>query len=140
MKEFITHSESDTIELACGIAASLPTKTIIFLEGELGAGKSVFARALIRSLAKDSDLNVPSPTFTLLQTYETPRAPIWHYDLYRMKEPEEIGELSWDDALADGIVLIEWPERLDYLKPPGRTIRIETISGHPNSRKISIEE
>ena len=140
--ETISHSEDDTVTFARDLAETLPGilagRQILFLEGDLGAGKSVFARALIRALAQDPELTVPSPTFNLLQTYETPKGTVWHYDLYRLKEPEEMEELSWDDALTSGIVLIEWPGKLDYLKPEGITIAIEPLGSSPNSRKIRI--
>ncbi|PZP55620.1 MAG: tRNA (adenosine(37)-N6)-threonylcarbamoyltransferase complex ATPase subunit type 1 TsaE [Micavibrio aeruginosavorus] len=137
-EETISYSEEETAELAKRFAGTLPARQILFLEGDLAAGKSVFARALIRELAGEPDLTVPSPTFNLLQVYETPIGPVWHYDLYRLKEPDEIEELSWNDALSSGIVLIEWPERLEHLKPEGITVAIEPISGSPNSRKITI--
>ncbi len=138
-EETISYSEEETAALAKRFAGSLPPRQILFLEGDLGAGKSVFARALIRELAGDPYLTVPSPTFNLLQVYETAKGPIWHYDLYRLKEPDEIEELSWDDALSGGIVLIEWPEKLEHLKPEGLTIRIEPVMGSPNSRRITID-
>lgn len=138
MPEIITNSEEETNEFAKSFAKTLPANQIIFLNGPLGAGKSVLARALIRALCDDDSLNVPSPTFTLLQTYETPSGLIWHYDLYRLKEPDEMEELSWDDALSGGIVLIEWPEKLEHLKPAGVTIDIEPLS--PTSRKITVSE
>lgn len=138
LKEIISHSENETIALAAELSRTLPAKQVIFLTGDLGAGKSVFARALIRELTGDPDLNVPSPTFNLLQTYETTKGPIWHYDLYRLKDPDEMEELSWDDALSSGIVLIEWPDRLEHLKPKGMTISITPIS--ETSRQIRIED
>ena len=138
-KEFITSSESETEKLAGEFSLTLSTKEIVFLEGTLGAGKSVFARALIRTLMNDPVLIVPSPTFTLLQVYETAKGPIWHYDLYRLKDPEEMNELSWDDALSSGIVLIEWPEKLAELKPDGITVSIDTILGQLDHRRIRIE-
>lgn len=82
----------------------------IALKGDLGAGKSTLARALIRALADDSGLEVPSPTFTLVQSYET-RVPVHHFDLYRLAAPDELDELGLDDALSQGAALIEWPER-----------------------------
>ena len=138
LQEIITNSEEETILFAKRFADNLPANRIIFLEGPLGAGKSVFARALIRALCKDDSLNVPSPTFTLLQTYENANTPIWHYDLYRLKDPDEMEELSWDDALSGGVVLIEWPERLGYLKPQGLMVTLEPLS--PSSRKITVSE
>lgn len=140
MKEFTSHSEEETILIAKEWAATLPNPCTIFLEGDLGAGKSIFARALIRSLTGDPDLTVPSPTFTLLQQYETSDFPIWHYDLYRLKDTSELDELSWDDALSEGIVLIEWPERLYDRKPRGITIHIDTVAGDAATRKIRIQE
>lgn len=82
----------------------------IALKGDLGAGKSTLARALIRALADDVNLEVPSPTFTLVQSYET-RVPVHHFDLYRLSAPDELDELGLDDALSQGTALIEWPER-----------------------------
>ncbi len=140
MKEYLSHSEAETTGIANALAATLPRSKILLLEGNLGAGKSVFARALIRALTGDPDLTVPSPTFTLLQTYETQRGTVWHYDLYRLKDPDEMEELSWDDALSDGIVLIEWPEKLLHMKPEATTIFIEPITGSENSRTIRISE
>lgn len=140
LKEIISRCEAETNAIARDVAVSLPSQQIILLEGTLGAGKSVFARALIRELAQDQELTVPSPTFTLLQTYETAHGPVWHYDLYRLKDPDEMEELSWDDALSSGIVLIEWAEKLEHLKPSGLTIHIEAVPGSDESRKITITD
>ncbi len=82
-------------------------------------GKTEFARAFIRRLA-GADEEVPSPTFTLVQSYETPAGTIWHFDLYRLTRPEDVWELGFEDALADGIILIEWPERLGSALPARR--------------------
>ena len=111
--DFISKSKTDTEDFAARMAASLRPGDILFLDGDLGMGKSVFARALIRTLCNDPHLEVPSPTFTLVQTYDSENGPIWHFDLYRIKAPEEVYELGWDDALADGIVIVEWPSRLN---------------------------
>ncbi len=115
-----TSSENETIEVATSFATLLNTGDIILLKGDLGMGKSVFSRAIIRHLTKSPDLNVPSPTFTLVQTYDTtdPKTgTLWHFDLYRLKSPEELYEIGWEDALTSGVILVEWPERLDYLTP-----------------------
>lgn len=140
LKEIISHSEDETVLAAADFAKTLPAFCVVFLEGDLGAGKSVFARALIRVLSGDPHLTVPSPTFNLLQTYETGKGTVWHYDLYRLKDPEEMQELSWDDALSGGIVLIEWPDKLEHLKPKGITVSIEPVANSPQTRTIRIED
>ncbi|MBZ9818184.1 tRNA (adenosine(37)-N6)-threonylcarbamoyltransferase complex ATPase subunit type 1 TsaE [Mesorhizobium sp. CA4] len=102
--------EAATARLGEDLAMALRAGDAIALKGDLGAGKSTLARALIRALADDTGLEVPSPTFTLVQSYET-RVPVHHFDLYRLSAPDEIDELGLDDALSQGAALIEWPER-----------------------------
>jgi tRNA threonylcarbamoyladenosine biosynthesis protein TsaE len=111
--------DAATMRLGQNLAARARAGDVILLFGPLGAGKSTLARAFIRALAGDETLTVPSPTFTLVQTYETPRAEVWHYDLWRLKGPEGLEELGWDEALEGGIVLVEWPERLGAMAPEG---------------------
>lgn len=108
--------ETATKQLAGRIAARLSTGDVLLLSGPLGAGKTSFARALIRCLTSEPALVVPSPTFTLVQTYETARGMVWHYDLWRLADHEGLTELGWDEAQS-GIVLVEWPDRLGPLKP-----------------------
>ncbi|TIP40738.1 MAG: tRNA (adenosine(37)-N6)-threonylcarbamoyltransferase complex ATPase subunit type 1 TsaE, partial [Mesorhizobium sp.] len=102
--------EAATARLGEDLAMALRAGDAIALKGDLGAGKSTLARALIRALADDANLEVPSPTFTLVQSYET-RVPVHHFDLYRLSAPDELDELGLDDALGQGAALIEWPER-----------------------------
>src|SRR4051812_42143741 len=111
-----------TGHLAARLAPLLRPGDALLLEGPLGAGKSAFARALLRALAGDPGLEVPSPSFTLVQSYELPGG--WeahHYDLYRLEGPGEVAELGWDEA-RDGLVIVEWPERLGPLRPEGALV------------------
>jgi tRNA threonylcarbamoyladenosine biosynthesis protein TsaE len=111
--------EAATARLASRLAALSRRGDIIALSGDLGAGKTVFARAFIRARLR-RDEEVPSPTFTLVQIYEAPEAAVWHFDLYRLAAPGEAWELGIEEAFAAGIVLIEWPDRLGPLLPAGR--------------------
>lgn len=99
-----------TTRFAEDVALSLKPGDCLCLSGDLGAGKTTFARALIRAIADDPDLEVPSPTFTLVQTYEL-RLSVAHFDLYRLGSADELDELGLDDALSHGAALIEWPEQ-----------------------------
>jgi hypothetical protein len=98
-----------TEALGASIAARLQAGDAVALEGDLGAGKTALARAILRALGVTED--VPSPTFTLVQVYETARLTVGHFDLYRIKAESELDELGFDDALATGAALVEWPER-----------------------------
>jgi tRNA threonylcarbamoyladenosine biosynthesis protein TsaE len=114
--------EAATADLARRLAPYLKAGDVVALRGDLGAGKTSFARALIRALsgADGADREVPSPTFTLVQSYDTPARRVHHFDLYRIRSPDELTEIGWDEALADGIVLVEWPERAGTLLPGRR--------------------
>jgi tRNA threonylcarbamoyladenosine biosynthesis protein TsaE len=101
----------ETIALATLVAELSQPQDVITLKGPLGVGKSEFARAFIRSLL-GFETDVPSPTYTLVQTYDGDNTTLWHFDLYRLEAPEEVWELGLEEALLDGISLIEWPERL----------------------------
>jgi len=124
LAEFRLGDEAATARLAEALALRLRPGDVLLLEGPLGAGKTSFARALIRALTQP-DLDVPSPTFTLVQTYETPLGALWHVDLYRIEQPRDIDELGLDDILGSGLALIEWPERFGAHPPAGAlTIRL----------------
>lgn len=101
----------DTCRLAARIGARLRPGDTLLLSGPIGAGKSHFARCLIQSL-QDVPEDVPSPTFTLVQSYAVPAGEIWHADLYRLGDPQELAELGLDEAFETAICLVEWPERL----------------------------
>jgi tRNA threonylcarbamoyl adenosine modification protein YjeE len=123
--------------LARRLARLLRRGDVVALWGDLGAGKTVFARALIQARA-GRPIEVPSPTFTLVQTYSVIDLEIWHFDLYRLKRADEIYELGFEDALSDGVILIEWPERLDAGLPRERLdIRLGEGAG-PDQRSVRI--
>jgi tRNA threonylcarbamoyladenosine biosynthesis protein TsaE len=107
-----------TQALGARIAASLKVGDAVTLQGDLGAGKTTLARAILHSLGVTEE--VPSPTFTLVQYYETPGLNVRHYDLYRIESPAEVEELGLDEALDDGAALIEWPERALAWMPEDR--------------------
>ncbi len=132
-------NEAATVAFAAKFAARLTPGMIIALYGDLGAGKTAFARALIRTCAGDKNLAVPSPTFTLVQNYDTPRGAIWHYDLYRLAQPDDIYELGWDESLQN-IILIEWPERLQQLLPRRRWDLQFDYGAAPDERHLIITE
>ena len=134
--------EKATAALATALAARARQGDVIGLSGPLGSGKTTFARHFIGARMGASE--VPSPTFTLVETYQPPSGPaIWHFDLYRIATPEDAYELGIEDAFADGIVLIEWPEHLGALMPreyldialgPGKSenARIATLAPSPS--------
>lgn len=109
-----------TMRLGAALARWMHVGDVIALHGDLGAGKTELARAIIRAAMGDGDLIVPSPTFTLVETYDTPAGAIWHFDLYRIDTPDQVWELGLEEALADGVTLIEWPQRLGGLLPARR--------------------
>jgi tRNA threonylcarbamoyladenosine biosynthesis protein TsaE len=111
-------SEAETAALGGRVAARLRPGDTVTLAGPLGAGKTVFARGLIRHFLPNEE--VPSPTFTLVQTYESARVPVWHVDLYRLRSAAEVRELGLDEALERGALIIEWPDRMGSTLPADR--------------------
>jgi len=129
--------EAATAGLAARIAALARPGDVIALQGELGSGKTTFARAFID--ARGGAEAVPSPTFTLVQVYQLPGGAVWHIDGYRLRAPEEAWELDIEDAFHDGISLIEWPERLGPLVPP-RRLQLSLLAGAtPSARRVAID-
>jgi tRNA threonylcarbamoyl adenosine modification protein YjeE len=123
--------DAATAALGAELAASLKPGDLVLLEGDLGAGKTALARAIIRALAGDPDLEVPSPTFALVQPYRAGEHDVLHADLYRIGDPREIDELGLlDDAQA--IVLVEWAERAPELA--GRATRVVTLAIPPDGK------
>jgi tRNA threonylcarbamoyladenosine biosynthesis protein TsaE len=125
--------ETATERLARALAPLLVRGDVIALSGELGAGKTTLARGLIGALAGAGE-EVPSPTFTLVQSYDTPKGTLWHFDLYRLTRPEEAYELGIEEAFADGIAVIEWPERLGALMPADRLEIVLGFGREPTQR------
>ncbi|MBL8207694.1 MAG: tRNA (adenosine(37)-N6)-threonylcarbamoyltransferase complex ATPase subunit type 1 TsaE [Blastocatellia bacterium] len=136
MKEFITHSAEETFELAYQISESLTSTTVFLLEGDLGAGKTVFAKGIAAGLDIDpADVN--SPTFTLVNAHEG-RMRLYHLDLYRLEgELEEIYALGLDEMLSEekAVVLIEWAERLGAFDIPNAT-RVQIVDEGDDARRI----
>lgn len=121
METLLTLSLADEAATRClgaRLANLLIAGDVLALAGDLGAGKTTLARGLIQAALGHCE-PVPSPTFTLVQTYEPGQgATIWHFDLYRLTDPQELVEIGWEEALAGGIALVEWPERAGDALPP----------------------
>lgn len=135
----LLNGEDATRALAARIALLTDAGDVIALSGPLGAGKSVFARGVITTLLEQKGLSadeVPSPTFTLVQTYWAGERPIYHFDLFRLNAPDEAWELGIEDAFADGISLIEWPERLGNLLPK-KHLAVRLASGVTPEQRIA---
>ena len=129
-----------TANFARRLAPLLRTGDVVGLAGDLGSGKTTLARDLIAALS-DRDREVPSPTFTLVQTYDCGALTVWHFDLYRIERSADVYELGFEDALADGVTLVEWPEHLGALMPadhllvtlvqgPTTDARFARVAGH----------
>jgi len=127
--------EAATIGFGRILAGCLRAGDIILLDGVVGAGKTTLARSVIRALTRD-DQDVPSPTFTLVQTYSARNGcDLLHYDLYRLEAPEELQELAWDDVGGHGtITLIEWPNRIGHM-PSGNVLHLQIDTGENNDER-----
>lgn len=127
--------EAATAAIGAKLASVLRPGDMVLLEGNLGAGKTTLARGLIAAFAGAEE--APSPTYTLVETYEGERGQLWHFDLYRLEKSEEIWELGLEEALDNGILLIEWPERAGSLLPAGGLpLKIEI---RPHGRALVID-
>src|SRR3954471_11671309 len=124
----ITRSEAETISVARDIAASLSAGDVLLLSGDLGAGKTAFVRGLAEGLGVSRD-EVSSPTFTLIQEYRGGRLPLFHVDLYRIEDPREFDELGLDEIAEDGVLAVEWAEKLDTRLKPSRYVSVRITHG-----------
>jgi tRNA threonylcarbamoyl adenosine modification protein YjeE len=145
MDPFVTtifsKNEEDTASAASNLAPLISAPCLIMFKAGIGMGKTVFTRALIRTLMADPSLEVTSPTYPLLQIYEMKKYSIYHYDLYRLDEVsnEILQDLSWDDACANAITLVEWAEKLPVSrKQADILIEIRPDPDHTNARVITI--
>lgn len=133
---FTSYSEEDTFEIAKSLAETWQGKEIAFLYGELGAGKTVFARGLAAGLGVSNVNEVCSPSFTLVNIYYG-RCPIYHVDLYRLEDQEEILDLGWEDWIGQGVIIVEWAEKIGFsLAYP--IYHVEIKIGDQGERKISL--
>ena len=128
--------EAATAALAARVAAVAQPGDVIALHGELALGKTSFARAFIA--ARGGAVPVPSPTFTLAQLYDLPSGPVWHFDFYRLKRPEEAWELGIEEAFAEAVSLIEWPERAAAVLPAVRLDITLRQGPTPNARRAEL--
>lgn len=136
-REILLPDLTATETLARRLAPLLRAGDVVALGGELGAGKTAFSRALIRTL-HGSDIDVPSPTFTFVQMYDLPVFELWHFDLYRLESPQDAFELDIEDAFATGVSLIEWPVNLGPYLPANRLDISLSFANTPTARRISL--
>jgi tRNA threonylcarbamoyladenosine biosynthesis protein TsaE len=134
---FFLPDEAATERLGAALAGRLRPRDVVALQGGLGVGKTTLARAILRAASGDPGLIVPSPTFTLVEIYDTPMGVFWHFDLYRLEEPEQVFELGWEEARADGVALVEWAERLGALLPRERLTVTLALEG--DGRRADLE-
>ncbi|MGE6697893.1 tRNA (adenosine(37)-N6)-threonylcarbamoyltransferase complex ATPase subunit type 1 TsaE [Hyphomonas sp. NPDC076900] len=127
--------EAATLALGRALAQILRAGDFVALHGDLGAGKTTLTRGLIQALLGEGE-EVPSPTYTLVQIYEGPDFPLWHFDLYRLEDPDGVEELGWDDT-AEGAALVEWPERAGRHLPKQRLDVLLEI--HGDQRRVRLE-
>ena len=131
------YSPDAMARLGARLAARLRRGDVVALDGDLGSGKTTLARGLIRALAGESTV-VPSPTFTIVQTYDTPSFELWHCDFYRLSTPEDAFELGLDEAFSDAVVVVEWPDRIGSMLPGSCLhIRIEQGSDE-DARRVTL--
>jgi tRNA threonylcarbamoyladenosine biosynthesis protein TsaE len=131
-----TRSEEETFEIARRLAEDFAGTEVVLLTGELGAGKTVFAKGLAAGAGIADPDRVASPSFTLVNVYQGRRRPVFHIDLYRLERDAEIADLGWEDMLGQGLVVVEWAEKLTF-PLEGIRVRIEPLAD--DERRITID-
>lgn len=129
--------EAATERLGAALAARLRPRDVVALQGGLGVGKTTLARAILRSATGEPGLIVPSPTFTLVEIYDTRLGSFWHFDLYRLEQAEQVFELGWEEARAEGVALVEWADRMGPLLPSSRLT--VTLSMENEGRRATLQ-
>lgn len=134
----ISHSPDETLAIGASFAEKAGPGLVIALQGDLGAGKTVFAKGFAKGLGVEDVVN--SPTFTILQVYEGGRLPFYHFDMYRLGDPEELEELGYEDYFfSEGVCLIEWPEMIGDLLPEEAAIVRISRGEDPDERVIEAD-
>ena len=133
-REILTRSEEETFEFAKRLAGTFRGTEIVLLEGELGAGKTVFAKGLAAGLGVADTNRVCSPSYTLVNVYQG-RSPVFHIDLYRLDKGREVEDLGWEDFVGEGVVIVEWAEKIPF---PLDGIRVSIEVGPGDERRITI--
>ena len=139
IRTFDTTSEAETARAGRDVASTLHGGDVVLLYGDLGAGKTAFVRGLAEGLGADGD-EVTSPTFTLMQEYRGGRVPLYHVDLYRLNDAREIDDLGLDEIAADGVLAIEWAERLPRTIDGAIKVRISHAEGDTRSLAIQLPD
>ena len=133
-REILTRSEKETFDFAKKLARTFRGTEIVLLEGELGAGKTIFAKGLAAGLGVADKDRVCSPSYTLVNVYQG-RSPVFHIDLYRLDKSREVEDLGWEDFVGEGVVIVEWAEKIPF---PLDGIRVSIEVGPGDERRITI--
>ena len=136
VRTFETRSEAETVRVGSGLGRTLAAGDVVLLYGDLGAGKTAFVRGLAEGVGASPD-DVSSPTFTIMQEYRGGRVPLHHVDLYRLNDAREVDELGMEEITSDGVLAIEWAERLPQPPPGAVSVRREHAGG--DTRAITID-
>jgi len=132
----VTHSEEETLRLAESLARGFSGREVVLLRGELGAGKTVFSRGLAIGLDVKETASVCSPSYCLVNVYQG-RVPVFHIDLYRLQGEAEIRDLGWEDYLGEGVVIVEWAEKLPFALDG---IQVTITAGADDERRVEIRD